>query len=60
MASINSHATQRDQSFSMENFMGTPHLFFIQNPAFIHHPLLVVLNGPEINLNLFYDTNMLI
>jgi hypothetical protein len=45
----------------MENFMGTLlFFFFILNPTFIHHPLLIVLNGQEINVNLFYDTNMLI
>jgi len=34
-------------------------LFFILNPTFVHHPLVVILNGKNINLDLFYDTKML-
>jgi hypothetical protein len=45
MASGSSHATQRYQILSMINFMGTLSLFFILNPAFIHHLLIVVLSG---------------
>jgi hypothetical protein len=45
MASKSSHATQRDQIFSMINFMGTPSLFFTLNPRFVHHPLLAILSG---------------
>jgi len=39
--------------------MGTPSLFFILNPTFVHHPLLVVLIRQNINFYLFYDSNML-
>jgi hypothetical protein len=39
--------------------MGTSSLFFTLNPAFVHHPLIVVLIGQSIDLDLFYDTNML-
>ncbi len=52
-------ATQRDQIFNMIKFMETPSLFFILNPTFIHHFLLTVLNEQNINLDLFYDKNML-
>jgi hypothetical protein len=45
MASKSSRATQRDQIFSMINFMGTPSLFFTLNPRFVHHPLLAILSG---------------
>ncbi len=34
-------------------------LFFTLNPTFFHHPLVVILNGKNINLGLFYDTKML-
>jgi hypothetical protein len=60
MASGSSRATQRDQIFSMINFMGMPNLFSILNPTFVHHPLLRVLSQQNINLDLFYDKNMLI
>jgi hypothetical protein len=43
----------------MINFMGTPSLFFTLNPTFVHHPLLAILSGQNINLDLFYDKNML-
>jgi hypothetical protein len=59
MASGSSRVTQRDQSFSMINFMGMPSLFFIFNPTFVHHPLLTILSRQNINLDLFYDKNML-
>ncbi len=59
MASKSNCATRRDQIFSMINFMGTPSLFFTLSPAFVHHPLNVVLIGQNINLDLFYDSNML-
>jgi hypothetical protein len=59
MVSGSSHARQIDQIFSMINFIGTPNLFFTLNPAFVHHLLLAVLNGRNINLDLFYDKNML-
>jgi hypothetical protein len=59
MAFGSSRAIQRNQNFSMINFMGTPSLFFTLNPSFIHHPLLVGLSGQNINLDLFYDKNML-
>jgi hypothetical protein len=51
MASGSSRAIQRNQNFSMINFMGTLSLFFILNPSFVHHPLLVGLNGQNINLD---------
>ncbi len=35
--------TQKDQIFSMINFMGTPSLFFTLNLAFVHH-LLIFFN----------------
>jgi hypothetical protein len=38
--------------------METPSLFFTLNLAFVHHPLLIVLSGQNINLHLFYDKNM--
>jgi hypothetical protein len=59
MASKSNRATQRDQIFSIINFMGTPSLIFTLNPTFVHHPLLVVLSGQNINLDLVYDKNML-
>jgi hypothetical protein len=59
MASRSNHATQRNQIFGMVNFMGTPSLFFTFNPGSIHHPLLSILSGKNINLDLFYDKNML-
>jgi len=58
MAFGSSRATQRDQIFSMINFTGMPSLFFILNPTFVHHPLLTILGGQNINLDLFYDKNM--
>jgi hypothetical protein len=42
----------------MINFVGTPSLFFILNPAFIHHPLLVILDGKNINLDLLHHKNI--
>ncbi len=50
---------QKDKIFSMINFMEIPRLFFTLNPTFFHHPLLVILNGQNINLDLFYYTKML-
>jgi len=43
----------------MINFMGTPILFFTLNLTFVHRPLIAVLSGKNINLDLFYDKNML-
>jgi hypothetical protein len=60
MVSGSSCATQRNQIFSMINFMGTPSLFFTLNPTFVHNQLLAILNGQNINLDSFYDKNMLI
>jgi hypothetical protein len=54
----NSHASQRDQIFNMINFMVTPSLFFTLNPTFVHHFLTIILIGQNIDLDLFYDTNM--
>jgi hypothetical protein len=51
--------TQRDQIFSTIIFMGMPSFFFTLNLTFIHHPLLLVLSGKNINLDLFYEKNML-
>jgi hypothetical protein len=59
MAVANSCATQKDQIFNMINFIGMPSFFFVINPMFVYHPLLIIINGKNINLNLFYDTNML-
>jgi hypothetical protein len=59
MVSGSSHATQRDQIFNMINFMGTLSLFFTLNLAFVHHPLLVVLSGQNVNLDVFFNKNML-
>ncbi len=59
MAFGNSCTSQRDQIFNMINFMGTPSLFFILNPAFVHRPLIIVLIRQKINVGLFYDDNML-
>ncbi len=59
VASRSNCATQRNQIFGMVNFMGTPSLFFTLNPRLIHHPLLSILSGKNINLDLFYDKNML-
>jgi len=39
--------------------MGTPSLFFTLNLAFVHHPLLVVLSGKNVNLDVFFIKNML-
>ncbi len=39
--------------------MEIPRLFFTLNPTFFHHPLVVILNGKNINLDLFCDTKML-
>jgi hypothetical protein len=59
MASKSSRASQRDQIFRMINFMEALNLFFTLNPTFVHHPLTVILIGQNIDLDLFYDTNML-
>ncbi len=53
MVSVNSHATQRNQIFSMIIFMGMPSFFSL------YHPLLAVLSGQNTNLDLFYEKNML-
>ncbi len=59
MAFESSRTSQRNQIFNMINFMGTPSFFFTLNPAFFHHLLIVVLIGQKINVDLFYDDNML-
>jgi hypothetical protein len=41
--------------FNMINFIGMPSLFFTINPTFFYHPLLIIIDGQNINLNLFYD-----
>jgi len=58
MAFGSSRVTERDQFFSMMNFMGTPSLFFTLNLTFFHHPLLDVLSGQKVNLNFFKNKNM--
>ncbi len=50
---------QRNQIFIMINFIGTLRLFFILNPTIVHHPLVALLSGQKINLDLFYDIKML-
>jgi hypothetical protein len=50
---------KENQIFSMINFIGTLSLFFILNPTFVHHPLIVLLSGQNINLYLLYDTKIL-
>ncbi len=45
MAFSSSQIMQRDQIFSMVNFIGPPSLFFTLNPTFVHHPLVVLLSG---------------
>jgi hypothetical protein len=59
MVSISSCATQKDQIFSMIIFMGMPSFFFTLNLTFVHHLFLAVLSGQNINLDLFYDKNVL-
>jgi hypothetical protein len=59
MAFKNSRASQRDQIFNMINFMVAPSLFFTLNLTFVHHLLTIILIGQNIDLDLFYDTNML-
>ncbi len=58
MAFGSSRTMQRDQIFSMINFIGTLSLFFTLNLTFVHHPLVVLLSGQNINLDLFYDKKM--
>jgi hypothetical protein len=45
MAFGSSQTMQKDQIFSMINFIGMPSLFFILNPTFFHHPLAALLSG---------------
>jgi hypothetical protein len=52
----NSHVTQRHQIFSDELHPWTP---FHSKSHVCSSYLLVVLSEQDINLNLFYDTNML-
>jgi hypothetical protein len=59
MAFGSSHTSQRNQIFIMIYFMGTPIFFFTLNPTILHHLLIVVLIGQNINVDLFYDDNML-
>ncbi len=59
MAFGSSCASQKDQIFSLINFMGRPSLFFTLNIAFVHHPLIIILMEQNIDLDLFYNTNML-
>jgi hypothetical protein len=59
MAFGSSQTMQRNQIFSMINFIGTLSLFFTLNLKFVHHPLIVLLSGQNINLDLFYDKKML-
>jgi hypothetical protein len=41
----NSQTMQKDQVFSMINFIRMPDLFFILNPTFVQNPLVAILNG---------------
>jgi hypothetical protein len=59
MAFGSNRAMQRNQIFSMINFIGTPSLFSTLNPRFFHHLLIAILSGKNINLDLFYDKKML-
>jgi hypothetical protein len=52
MASDSSRTMQRNQIFNMINFIGTLSLFVILNPTIVHHPLVVLLSGQNINLDL--------
>jgi hypothetical protein len=53
MAFGSSQTMQRNQIFSMINFIGTLSLFFTLNLKFVHHPLIALLSGQNINLDLF-------
>jgi hypothetical protein len=59
MTSRSNHTTQRDQIFNMINYMATPSFFFTYILAFVYHPLIDVLIGQDINLDVFHDNNML-
>jgi hypothetical protein len=39
--------------------MGISSLFFTLNFVFFHHPLIFVSIGQDIDLDMFYDNNML-
>jgi len=43
----------------MINYIRTPSFFFTLNLAFVDCPLINVLIGQDINLDMFYDNNML-
>jgi hypothetical protein len=58
MASKNSRASQREQIFSMIDFMVALSLFFTLNPTVVHNLLTIILIRQNIDLDLFYDTNM--
>jgi len=48
-----SQAMQREEVFNMIHFLGTPTLFFTLNLAYVHHPLVNLLTGKNINLDCF-------
>jgi len=52
--------TQRDQIFNMVNFMRTLGLSVNLNLLIVHHHLTIIWMGENINLDLFYDKNMLV
>jgi hypothetical protein len=59
MAYGSSRTTQRNIIFNMINYIGIPSLFFTLNLAFVHCPLIDVLIGQDINLDVSYDNNIL-
>jgi hypothetical protein len=52
--------TQRHQIFNLENFMRTLGLCVNLNLLIVHHRLIVIWMGKNINLYLFYDKKMLV
>jgi hypothetical protein len=44
---------QRKEVFNMILFLGTPTLFFTLNLAYVHHLLVNLLSGKNINLEFF-------
>jgi hypothetical protein len=44
---------QREEVFNMIHFVGTPTLFFTLSLAYVHHPLVNLLSGKNINFDFF-------
>jgi hypothetical protein len=42
----------------MIHFFGTPTLFFTLNLTYVHHPLVTLLGGKDINLDIFLDEDL--